>query len=116
MNYNTGIDMVSLEMITCNPLDKESIINALSFISDEDLNGNNGEEYLWEDAKASGCKTNREYLMQVLRNSQYNTIAVLTDLYLKTWLEHDYYYQEYDFKYIILNDTAVISVIMKGED
>ena len=105
-------DHVLLETVQCNPLDKESIISALTLIQDEDINGNNGDEYLWEVAKENNCKTNLEYLEKLLRESDKDTISGLAFLYFDTWFGNDSYYQTYQFTYNIVHDTAVISVVI----
>ena len=109
-------DHVLLETVQCNPLDKESIISALTLIQDEDINGNNGEEYLWEVAKENNCKTNLEYLEKLLRESDKDTISGLAFLYFDTWFRNDNYYQTYQFTYNIVGDTAVISVVIISGD
>ena len=87
--------MKQVMIIIENLENKEAIINALTDLQDEDLNGNNGEGYLWEDSKKANCKTNLEYLMKVCLDSDKTDVEDLAHLYCKTWLDHDYYYTNY---------------------
>ena len=103
---------VILETVRCNPNDKESIIEALSLIQDEDMNGGNGDEYLWEVAKENNCETNLDYLIKLLRESNKTSVNELTELYLDTWLNGDSYYVGYKYCYNVVGDTAIISVVI----
>ena len=43
----------------------EIIAEDLFWDLDADLNGNNGEGYLWEEAKENGCKCNLDYISKL---------------------------------------------------
>ena len=52
--------------------DNESLphkIEKLFWDLDEDMNGNNGEEYLWEEAKAKGFDCNLRYITQLYEDT-----------------------------------------------
>lgn len=103
---------VILETVKCNPSNKESIIEALSLIQDEDMNGGNGDEYLWEVSKKNNCETNLDYLIKLLKESDKTSINELTELYLDTWLGGDSYYVGYKYCYNVVGDEAIISVVI----
>ena len=79
-----------------NLKDKECIVNALTDLQDEDLNGNNGEGYLWEDSKKANCETNLDYLVKVCMDSDKTDVEDLARLYCETWINHDGFYTNYD--------------------
>lgn len=74
---------------------KDEIICALTDLQDEDLNGNNGEKYLWVDTINAECETNLDYLVKVCSESDKTSVCDLAHLYIDTWLAHDGYYSEY---------------------
>lgn len=67
--------------------------NALEYLiknleTDEDFNGNNGEEYLQDAAK--GYKSNKEYyLTQAFQNTKHIDVAIRR--FFNSLLEDDYY-------------------------
>jgi hypothetical protein len=75
---------------------KESIVNALTDLQDEDLNGNNGEKYLWVDTINAECETNLDYLVKVCMESDTTDVEKLASLYCRTWINHDGYYTDFD--------------------
>ena len=75
---------------------KENIVNALTDLQDEDLNGNNGEQYLWVDTINAECETNLDYLVKVCTESEMTSAEDLARLYCETWIAHDGYYTDFD--------------------
>tara|TARA_R100000995_G_C3452482_1_gene108891 strand:+ start:520 stop:903 length:384 start_codon:yes stop_codon:yes gene_type:complete len=66
MNRNS----ISIGLLKANYCDNDSLphtIKELFCDLDEDMNGNNGEEYLWEDAKANGCDCNLDYITELYK-------------------------------------------------
>ena len=80
-----------------NLSDKEEILNALSCTStDEDFNGNNGEEFTRKEALEEGFESSQDYVLSKLRKS--NLIGEdLIIAFFKEWLDNDNYYSEWDF-------------------
>jgi hypothetical protein len=60
---------------------------------DDDFNGNNGEEYLWDIAKEAGFKTNYEYTLAEAKKEADAIKCIQT--FLEIWMESDRCYQEY---------------------
>lgn len=84
---------------------------------DNDFNGNNGEDYLWEEAEEKGFETNADYLInEVLKNYDYNTIigkgqiSKLISMFLNRWLGSDCYYDGYDYEFDIVNNVLFVAV------
>ena len=83
-------------IIINNREDKEEILNALSSMyTDEDFNGNNGEEYTWESALEEGFESNQEYLVNWLRKSELKEEKLIEE-FVDEWLGNDGYYGEPD--------------------
>lgn len=88
--------------------DKQEVLNVLSTFDDEDFNGNNGEEYLWE--MAQGFESNQDYVLDTLEKSDL-TGENLIYKYFDMWLGNDGYYSDYDVIVDSFKDNkAVISV------
>lgn len=88
--------------------DKQEVLATLSIFDDEDFNGNNGDEYLWE--MAQGYESNQEFVLDMLEKSDL-TGEQLIYKYFEMWLSNDGYYEDYD---VIVdsfdNNKAVVSV------
>ena len=88
--------------------DKQEVLNALSCFTDEDFNGNNGKEYLWEVAQE--YESNQDYVLDMLEKSDL-TGENLIYKYFDMWLGNDGYYSDYDVIVESFKDNrAVISV------
>lgn len=88
--------------------DKKEVLATLSIFDDEDFNGNNGDEYLWEVAK--GFESNQDYVLDTLDKSDL-TGEQLVYMYFDMWLGNDGYYGDYDVIVDSFSDNkAVVSV------
>lgn len=75
----------------------DSVFDALMSISETDLDfiGENGVEYLWEDA--TEFESNREYVFNEIRNMENMTLTRAIETFFYMWLRYDNFYQEYDY-------------------
>jgi len=91
---------------------RESIINALNDIAsgDEDFNGNNGENYLWEEAKKQDFKSNMEYVGNTIKDSA--TQEEIICEYLNNWLGRDSYYENYNWEIVEYPNKDSILIIV----
>ena len=68
MNRNS----ISIKLLKATYCDNDSlphtIAEELFWELDSDMNGNNGEEYLWEDAKVNGCDCNLDYITELYKD------------------------------------------------
>lgn len=85
--------------------DKQEVLNALSCFTDEDFNGNNGEEYLWEVAQ--NYESNRDYVLDMLEKSDL-TGENLIYKYFELWTDNDGYYSDYDVVVNQIDDKRAI--------
>lgn len=91
---------------------KENILFQLqNLYTDEDFNGNNGEEYTWEQAIAEGFQSNQDYVINKLKNSDKTGIDLI-ESFFSEWLDSDYYYTKWELNHIEHNDTVFISVVI----
>ena len=100
----------------------ESIFSQLA-THDEDFNGNNGEEYLWEVAKEKGFENNADYLTdKVLKGITKDEpltcqqVQKLIDEFLSEWTQHDIYYDGVDFDFIDKNNVLFVAVVVAKEN
>ena len=106
-----GTSQINLRVAEATKKDKESIINALNEIAsiDCDFNGENGEEYLWEEAKAKGYKSNMDYVSHTVDG--YTSQAIVYK-YLSMWLGRDNYYSSYDYQVLELSDSDTLIIVV----
>lgn len=73
---------------------------------DADFCGDNGDEYLWEEANGFEC--NAEYVLSLV--SEESTISEMITNFVSRWMGSDGYYEEYDVEIKELDDVIAISV------
>ena len=84
----------SLERVKAG--DRISLLYALRDIAnfDMDFNGENGEDYTWEEALEEGFVSNLEYVIDKVKNIENDKECVNT--FFEEWMENDGYYAEYE--------------------
>lgn len=89
---------------------KESVGDTLMYLANEDLdfNGENGEDYLWEEAKLGGFASNAEYALSIAKKEE--TPEKMIEKFIWLWMGRDSYYQDYDLGIIIKDDNVFISL------
>ena len=85
MNLYSGLEEVKAG-------NRESLLNALISLSDFDcdFNGENGLDYLWEEA--SGFKSNMDYLIDKIRGIKDDEDCV--NSFFEEWMDNDRNYYE----------------------
>lgn len=83
-----------------------NLLNGLREFSDEDLNGNNGEDYLWEKAREQGYENNQDYIIDMLDTTQ--SVAHIIADYFKSWLDTDGYYKHYSVRATEIEDNKLL--------
>ena len=84
------------ELIIKDITSKEDILDALKELGAIDLDfiGENGEEYLWPEAKKEGFSTNVDYLSNLVVSSNPNkSVKEYAKDFAREWLLRDNYYQ-----------------------
>ena len=99
-------DLGHWSIITKN--NRIDVVNALIEIAmhDADFCGDNGYEYLWDEAKGFEC--NSEYALSIAENEP--TIVDTIKKFVAIWMDGDGYYVDYDLAISELNDTIAISI------
>ena len=93
MRYEVGLRVESVR----RPGNRNSLLKALLEFAaiDNDFNGNNGNEYLWDRAKGYKCNATYEvaYLRREFKDKSDEDVV---KQYFEDWLGHDSYYYEYN--------------------
>ena len=99
-----------------------SIFDQLS-THDDDFNGGNGDEYLWDSAKENGFETNSDYLTtEVLKGITedekitQDRVCKLIDEFLSKWTGNDSYYMGVDFDFTIRNNVLFVAVAVAKDN
>ena len=95
MNLYTGLENVKVG-------NRESLLDALRSLSDFDcdFNGENGDDYLWEEA--NGFESNMDYLINKVREIKDDEDCV--NSFFEEWMDNDRnYYEEWNVS--VLKDT-----------
>ena len=77
---------------------RKDLLVALKRIGDDDkdFTGENGEQYLWKEAR--GFKSNREYLIDKVKDIESDTECVKT--FFETWKKNDSFYKDAEYQFI----------------
>lgn len=73
---------------------------------DSDFNGDNGMEYLWEDAE--GFESNAEYCLSISENE--STPRMMIEKFISLWMGRDSYYDDYNLEILAHEDVLFISL------
>lgn len=87
--------------------DREKVLDALTEFTDEDFNGNNGEDYLWEVAKEKGFSSNQDYVIDQIRKSDIHGTNIVKT-YLEEWLGNDSYVFMYKYDCKLVDSTMCV--------
>ena len=91
--------------------DRDEILDVLSNIyTDEDFNGNNGEEYLWEEAE--GYNSNQEYVVDCIKKSDIKCSDMVYKFFSE-WLDNDGYYYGKDIIEESIGNSRIFSVVVE---
>ena len=96
---------MDFQLITVNVEEenkKEDIVDC-----DLDFNGENGPEYLWEDAE--GFESNRDYLIDYI--SKYDGAETMIKTFMDIWMEKDAHYYIRNEYEVIKNKAGKIVAI-----
>lgn len=98
----------SLSLLTQH-IDGNNISRAIDCIcnistGDNDFIGENGADYLWEEAEEQGFENNYDYVCTSLKEMfaykdvvNEETLREICDKFLSMWLDNDVYYSEYNY-------------------
>lgn len=80
-------------------------------LCDNDFNGENGLEYLWEEAE--GFESNAEYCLSIAEKEP--TPRKMVEKFISLWMGKDYYYEDYDLGVLVRDDRLFISLAYTTE-
>lgn len=98
----------SLEKVKAG--DRISLLYALRNIAsfDMDFNGENGEDFTWEEALEKGFVSNLEYVIDYVKDIKNDEECVNT--FFKEWMDNDGYYAEYEVNCLTDSKNRVIVI------
>ena len=85
-----------------------SFLDSLS-VCDNDFNGENGPDYLWEYAEEEGFETNFDYAYAKALEKE--NLEDIINEFIDIWMKHDCYYEDYDVKILEIGDKLAISFV-----
>ena len=89
---------------------KEEILEILKYLeTDEDFNGNNGKDYYWEETLEKGFKSNQDFVIDKLKNSNLNGENLILEFF-REWLDNDGYYEEWKYDSFENDGKTIVSV------
>ena len=93
---------------------KADVANNLMFLSnnDCDFNGENGLEYLWEEAE--GFESNAEYCLSIAEKEP--TPREMIEKFISLWMGKDPYYYDYDLGVLVQDDKVFVSLAYMIEE
>lgn len=94
---------------------KEEVAETLMCLADidNDFNGENGAEYLWEEAELGGFESNAEYCLWMAQREE--TPRAIIEKFISLWMGRDYYYQDYDLGILVDGDKLFLSLAYMTE-
>ena len=103
VNLYTGLEQVT-------PRQRKSLLKALKNLSDfdNDFNGFNGSEYLWDGVDSKNFDSNRNYLLNEVKDIKNDEECIL--IFFKTWMKNDDYYDMYEYNTIADKNGDVIAI------
>lgn len=90
------------------PNNKKQVAGYLMDLADCDcdFNGENGLEYLWEEAE--GFESNAEYCLLIAENEP--TPREMVEKFISLWMGKDSYYYDYDLGVLVQDDKLFMSL------
>lgn len=91
------------------PNTRDGAVGSLSnlIVIDDDFNGNNGSDYLWEEAEAEGFDSNAKYCLSIAEKEK--TPREMIEKFISLWMSRDYYYADYDLGILVEDDKLFLS-------
>lgn len=89
------MNSINMKLVKVNEKTREDLLIALKTLGemDNDFNGANGMEYLWDNVDSEKYESNMEYLLDVLKNKESD--KELIEEYIADWIGKDSYYKQY---------------------
>lgn len=92
------------------PNTKEGVADCLMSLADCDcdFNGENGAEYLWEEAEDWGFESNAEYCLSIAE--QEPTPIAMIRKFIAMWMGRDDYYEDYNLRILVRDGNLFMSL------
>lgn len=90
--------------------EKGSLHGGLSELTDADFNGENGEEYACEKARAEGFECDLDYYYNKAKNKYVADHKAIISYVLNKCYEH-HYYSDFNYHIVNMNDNQICVVV-----
>ena len=100
----------SMEHITdiiANTREAAHLFLSNASLCDSDFNGDNGYEYLWEDAE--GFETNADYCWSIAEKEK--TPRLMIEKFISLWMGKDSYYVDYSVEILQHEEILFVSLV-----
>ena len=89
------MNSINMKLVKVNGKTREDLLVALSELGeiDADFTGENGIDYLWECVDKDKYESNREYLLDILKDKEID--KELIEEYVSKWIDNDGYYKDH---------------------
>jgi len=91
---------MQLKLVKVNGKTRNDLLAALATLGemDADFCGDNGEEYLWDEAEEEEFESNMEYLLNNIKGIQSD--KELIENFIERWIAFDSYYKDHALEVI----------------
>jgi len=94
------------------PEDLVLFLQSFTYI-DADISGDNGDEYLWDDARKAGYNTNAEFLANyVVENNKGASVKECAKAFTEEWLSRDSYYEDMKLETLEVEPDEYVGILM----
>lgn len=102
--------MVSIVLIKVDTKDINDIRRGLIGLcsKDNDMNGENGPDYLWDEAEGYG--SNAEYLADKVIKESAGNVRTMFETFIKTWKQRDKYYKDCSQDYLVDKKNHTLTI------
>ena len=99
-----------------NPENEKNLKTGLLkiFDFDEDMNGNNGEEYLWAISRDNGYTSNNEYLADIAISKEPIPEEAIERFAKEFYASNSHYYTDYELEMLRENDTLFVAFAIES--
>ena len=101
-----NLSMEHITDIIANTKAGAKLFMSIAAQCDNDFNGENGKEYLWEDAE--GFESNLEYCLSIAEKE--STPKLMIRKFVGLWMGKDNYYLDYDLEILQHEEILFVSL------
>lgn len=90
--------------------DRNEILDELSRLyTDDDFNGENGIDYVSDEAKEAGYESDQEFVIDQLEKTDLEGFALI-EAFCESWFSSSSYYSNYDFEGVEHAGATIVTI------